>query len=170
MGPKKNTLLLLLLLSHWSVGFKTSVCDHQKTVETIKNLVGCFQEFQTDILKTMSLREDYKSVDAETANELIQKMAEAQRKCMAVLSVCVPTDQQEMLMTNPTAVVTTDNNCKLEDYMMVGQKVMTCAKEHGYEDSEKTVTEELCNKIKTGTQKCFLELKVDFSLIEKMRL
>ena len=95
-------------------------------------------------------------------------MDEAQKKCMAVLSVCIPSDQQERLMRNPIAVVTTDNNCKMEDYTMVGQNVTTCVKDHGYDfdshvDLHKlpTVTEEQCNKIKTGTQECILELKVD---------
>ena len=80
---------------------------------------------------------------------------------MKVLEVCVPSDQQAMLMTKPSEVITTDNNCKMEDYMKVGQNVMNCAKEHGYTDKEPSVTEELCKKIRVGTQKCILELKVE---------
>ena len=75
--------------------------------------------------------------------------------------MCVPSDQQAMLMTKPSEVITTDNNCKMEDYRKVGQNVMNCAKEHGYTDKEPSVTEELCKKIKVGTQKCILELKVE---------
>ena len=80
---------------------------------------------------------------------------------MKVLEVCVPSDQQAMLMTKPSEVITTDNNCKMEDYINEGQNVMNCAKEHGYTDKEPSVTEELCKKIKVGTQKCILELKVE---------
>ena len=64
-------------------------------------------------------------------------------------------------MRNPPEVIITDNKCTMEDYLKVGQKGMNCAKEHGYTDEEKTVKEELCEKLKDGAQNCILGLKVD---------
>ena len=55
MGPSKSTLIALLFLTHWSAGFKTRECEHEKTVDTIKNIYQCFQEFQRDFLKSFNL-------------------------------------------------------------------------------------------------------------------
>ena len=55
MGQRRITWIALLFLAHWSTGFKTKECDHDKTVETIKNIYQCFHEFQKELLKNLNL-------------------------------------------------------------------------------------------------------------------
>ena len=41
MNPMFTIMLGLLLLSGWGTGFKTRICDHDKTVEAVKKAFDC---------------------------------------------------------------------------------------------------------------------------------
>ena len=51
MGPRLTIILGLLLLSGWGSGFKTKMCDHDKTVEATKKIYECMLESLMDGLK-----------------------------------------------------------------------------------------------------------------------
>ena len=44
-------MLGVLLLSGWGTGFKTKMCDHDKTVDAIKKTYDCALEFGKEFLK-----------------------------------------------------------------------------------------------------------------------
>ena len=51
MGPRLTIILGVLLLSGWGSGFKTKMCDHDKTVEATKKIYECMLESLMDGLK-----------------------------------------------------------------------------------------------------------------------
>merc|ERR1712037_394863 len=145
MGPGLTLVLGVLLMSGLCAGFKTKICDHEETVNTIKKTYDCALEFAKEFLK--------KDMDLANAGlVMMSALGDATQKCMSVVLGCVPMDQFEKLMSNPSEVVATDNSCKVEQIMGVAEKVQKCAKDYGYQDSgkEPEVTEELCDKIGSG--------------------
>jgi len=162
-------MLGVLLLSGWGTGFKTKMCDHDKTVDAIKKTYDCALEFGKEFLKKGGNPTDGGTV-------MMTALGEATQKCMAVVLGCVPADQFEKLMSSPMEVVETDNKCKMEQMLGVMGKVQTCAQDYGFkmdnkekeeeeeedkEDEEAEITAELCSKIGTGVEKCALDLKID---------
>ena len=50
MCPRLTIILGVLLLCGWGTGFKTKMCDHDKTVEAIKKIYECMHETSMDTL------------------------------------------------------------------------------------------------------------------------
>ena len=99
--------------------------------------------------------------------ENTQTMNKARQKCVLLVKECVPPNQQSTLITDPTAVITTDNNCKMEDYVAAAQKVMAndpmYTGDRGPQDPNKphTMNNFWCMKIRAAFQDSIVELKVD---------
>ena len=91
-----------------------------------------------------------------------EAVTEATQKCMVVVLGCVPMDQFKALLTNPAAVVATDNFCMASQVMAMAGEVKACAMDYGFDDSEgePKFTEELCDKMGTGVKKCVLDMKI----------
>ena len=51
MGPAVTTLLVVLLVIGCVSGFQTKLCEHEDTVETIKNTFHCAVEVVMGLLK-----------------------------------------------------------------------------------------------------------------------
>lgn len=148
MGPGVNTWFLILVAFGWASGFKTKMCEHQETVEAIKKTYSCALEFGKDLLK--------KDLDLANTGQLLE---EATQKCLSVVLACIPLDDMALLQSDPSSVVATDNNCKVEQIMGVQQKILTCASGYGIElleDKVPTFTHELCDKIGAAFEDCIL--------------
>ena len=76
---------------------------------------------------------------------------------------CIPVDEIALLQSNPSSVVTTDNNYKAEQIMGFQQQVVTCASGYGFELLEEevpTFTIELCDKVGSAVQDSVLGMKI----------
>ena len=90
------------------------------------------------------------------------------QKCMKELQTCVPAANMSLIESDLFEVVETDNKCKMEQMIGVMWKMQYCAMEYGVMtdeeefgiEGEEGVDTEHCSKIRTGVEKCVLDLQI----------